>query len=418
MGAIFYSNWKKEEVIIFRFGGYMFKDKNILYIVHKYNSFQKDPIEEAAKYFNKVYVLVRYKPISSIVKYLPFKKLKAFDESVVIDLKGLPKNVEVIKTPVWYVPFGVFNKWLGELHFRAVDRAIKKYNIKFDIVHSHFIWSSGYVGMRLKEKYNVPFVVTGHGFDVYQLPFKNDWWKEKIREILLSANQIVTVSEFNRSFLSKIEIPDSKVKIINNGFSSKDFYLIDKITPRKQLNIDINKKVVIAVGNLEKIKGYDILIESMVKLVLENENILCYIVGEGSQHSNLESLIKQNKLENNVFLVGAKPHDTIMKWMNAGDIFVIPSRMESASVVLLEALACGKPVVSMKVGIVPDIIISDKYGYISENNSNSLAENIGKALRGDWNYNEIANYVNSFSWESSVRELTNIYDNIIDSSKE
>ena len=131
----------------------MLKDKNILYIVHKYNSFQKDPIEEAAKYFNKVYVLVRYKPFSGIVKYLPIKRLKAFDESITSNnAKGLPKNVEVIKTPVWYLPFGVFNKWLGGLHFRAVDRAIKKYDIKFDIVHSHFIWSSGYVGMKVKKK--------------------------------------------------------------------------------------------------------------------------------------------------------------------------------------------------------------------------------------------------------------------------
>ena len=393
----------------------MLKDKNILYIVHKYNSFQKDPIEEAAKYFKKVYVLVRYKPISKIVKYLPFKRLKVFDESVVIDLKSVPENVEVIKTPVWYLPFGIFNRWLGRLHFRAVDKAIKKYNIRFDIVHAHFLWSSGYVGMKLMERYNVPFVVTGHGYDVYQLPFKNDWWKELIKKILLSANHIVTVSEFNKTFLPKINIPDSNIKIINNGFSPKDFYMMDKVTARKELNIDTKKQVLIAVGNLEKIKGYDILIESMEKLVSEDKNILCYIVGEGSQHSNLESLIKQRKLEKNVFLIGAKPHDTIMNWMNAADVFVIPSRMESASVVLLEALACGRPVVSSKVGIVPSVINSDQYGYVLEGNtSDYLYGGIKKALNREWSYKEISEYAQSFSWESSVKELVNIYSNIID----
>ena len=82
------------------------KKKNILYIVHNYNNFQKDPIEEASKYFNKVYVLVRYKPISDIVDKIPLKSLKKFRKEYVLDLRELPSNVEVIKTAVWYFPYG------------------------------------------------------------------------------------------------------------------------------------------------------------------------------------------------------------------------------------------------------------------------------------------------------------------------
>ena len=129
----------------------MFKDKTALYIVHNYNTFQKDSIEEVAKYFKEVYVLVRYKPISKIARYLPFKWIKKYDDSYVLDLRNLPPNVTVLKTPVWYLPFGVFYKWLGNLHYKSVKQIIKRYNINFDLVHCHFIWSSGYVGMKIKE---------------------------------------------------------------------------------------------------------------------------------------------------------------------------------------------------------------------------------------------------------------------------
>ena len=140
----------------------MLKEKNILYIVHNYTSFQKDPIEEAARYFKKVYVLVRYKPISRIAKHIPIKWIKKYDDSLIIDTWNIPNNVEVIRTPVWYLPYGIFYKILGTLHFRAVERAIKKHQIIIDLVHSHFIWSSGFVGMKLKEKYHVTQIILLH----------------------------------------------------------------------------------------------------------------------------------------------------------------------------------------------------------------------------------------------------------------
>ena len=74
------------------------RKNNILYIVHDYTNFQKDLIDEAAKYFKKVYVLVRYKPISGIVKHIPIKWLKKFDDTLVIDIWNIPSNVEVILT--------------------------------------------------------------------------------------------------------------------------------------------------------------------------------------------------------------------------------------------------------------------------------------------------------------------------------
>jgi glycosyltransferase involved in cell wall biosynthesis len=396
----------------------MFKDKTILYIVHNYNSFQKDPIEEIAKNFKKVYVLVRYKPISKIARLLPFKSLKKYDDKYVMDLSNKPKNVEVIKTPVWYLPFGVFYKWLGELHFRAVDRVIKKNNIKFDLVHCHFLWSSGYVGMRLKQKYKKPFIVTGHGFDVYQLPFESISWKEKIIKILHSADKVITVNENNRELLLNLGIENKNIEVLSNSYNSKLFYPIDKEDTRKKLGIKSDIKVLLSVGNLESIKGHKYLIEAINLLREEYPDLHCYIIGGGSLYEELKSLIRSLNLQKNIFLIGPLLHDKINVWINACDIFVLPSLEESFGVVQLEAFSCGRPVVATETEGSKGLITSPNYGSLSKiKDSFGLADSIKSALKQNWEETKIIHYASYFKQDRKLRELLNIYENFVTTEK-
>lgn len=390
----------------------MFKDKTILYIVHNYNSFQKDPIEEIAKNFKKVYVLVRYKPISKIARYIPFKWLKKYDDKYVIDLSNKPENVEVIKTPVWYLPFGIFYKWLGELHFRAVNRVIKRRKIKFDLVHCHFLWSSGYVGKKLKEKYKKPFIVTGHGFDVYQLPFESTFWKNKIISILHSADKVITVNENNRKILFNFGMKN--IEVLGNSFNSRIFYPIYKKDSRKKLGIKSTTKVLLSVGNLEKIKGHKYLIEAVNLLKDEYPDLHCYIIGGGSLYGELKSLINSLDLQENVFLVGPLLHDKINIWINACDVFVFPSLEESFGIVQLEAFACGKPIVATKNEGSKEIIISKDYGYLCGiEDSKDLATKIQKTLNKKWERSKIISYSGTFDQENINRKLLSLYKTVL-----
>ena len=182
----------------------MLKDKNILYIVHNYTNFQKDQIEEASRHFNKVYVLVRYKLVTVIANFLKLKVLQKYREENCIDTHDLPDNVEIFKTPVSYIPYGPIYKLVGNFHYKAVKKVVEGNNLKFDIVHSHFLWSAGYAGMKIAQEYSVPFVVTGHGYDVYSLPFKDKEWNSKIKEVVDYADEVITISSFNKKFLEKI----------------------------------------------------------------------------------------------------------------------------------------------------------------------------------------------------------------------
>jgi len=115
-----------------------------------------------------------------------------------------------------------------------------------------------------------------------------------------------------------------------------------------------------------------------------------------------------------VSFLGVKPHSEICDYINISDVFVLPSRNEGAPVVLLEALACGKPVVASKVGNVKDILESRDCGYIvNPEDSKALADAISKSLNRNWNTNGIVEYAKRFSWENSVKEILRIYIKVI-----
>lgn len=397
----------------------MLKDKTILYIVHNYNTFQKDPIEELSKYFKKVYVLVRYKPISKIVKYLPFISLKKYEDSYVVDLNNVPDNVEVIRTPVWYLPWGIFYKWAGYLHYRAVKRAIKKYNIKFDLIHSHFTWTAGYVGMRLKEDYKKPFIVTGHGFDVYDLPFQGEYWKNIIKKILQSADKVLTVSKGNEEIIGGLGVNSFNVVTIPNSYNSKEIFPLDKTECRKELGIPQREKVLLSIGDLGEVKGHKYLIDAVkiLKLKEDYSNIHCYIVGGGSLMKSLQRRIRELDLKDNIFLIGHVQHKEINKWINACNLFVLPSLAESFGIVQIEAFACGKPVVASRNEGSKEVITSKEYGYLCEvGDPEDLAEKIDKALKKHWDKEKIIGYSNRFRQEEINKKLLEIYKKMLDNN--
>jgi len=385
--------------------------KNIIFIVHNYTSFQKDNIECLAKHIENAFVLVRYKPFSKITKFIPISWIKnKFSEENVIDTSDIPENVHIIKTPVLYLPYGIFNRFLGYLHFRSVEKAIKKNSIKFDLIHAHFLWSSGYVGMKLKQKYNVPLVVTGHGYDVYKLPFISSFFRKNIKKILQSADKVITVSQKNKEIMVNLGIKSEKISVIFNGYNSKLFFRKDKTLTQKNLSINLLKKNILTIGNLEKIKGHKYLISAITTLELSKE-IHLYIIGAGSQEKKLKKLVNLLNLNEKISFVGQLPHKDLCDWMNVCDFFVLSSLNEGLPTVILEAFGCGKPIVSTNVGGIPEIVPNDNYGILVEpENPIKLGNALMHALEKNWNNDEIFNYGKQFTVIENTNKLLDIYN--------
>ena len=89
---------------------------------------------------------------------------------------------------------------IGVHQYKLINKLIKKNKLSFDIIHSHFVWPSGYVGAKIKQTHKKPLLITAHGYDIYDLPFRNSFWKKKIVFALKKADKIITVSKNNRIF--------------------------------------------------------------------------------------------------------------------------------------------------------------------------------------------------------------------------
>lgn len=386
--------------------------KNILFLTHDYSTFTKDQIEEIAKYFNKVYVLFRYKPIAEISNFINFPYLNIYKKSYVMNLNNVPKNIEVIPIPLWYLPTDFFYKKIGEWHFKAVDKIIEKNKIHFDLIHAHFAWSAGFVGKKLKEKYNKPLIITGHGYDVYYLPFKNFDWRRRMQSVFNAANFVITVSKSNYLKLKKLQI-NSIINIINNGYDEKLFFpKIQKIC-RKSLKIDQNKKILLSIGSLEKVKGHSYLIEAMSIINKTHKNILLYIIGDGALRYQLQKQIVNLKLGNIITLLGSKKREDLIDWINCSDIFILPSISESFGVVQIEALACGKPIVATKNGGSEEIIISNNIGILCKKQDiTELSNAIEKALIKKWNSKYLITYSRKYQIKNICKKIVDVYSRV------
>lgn len=368
--------------------------------------FVKDQVDAMRQHFREVVVIA---PILRSVGLLP-------EDSLCRDYQY--ENVRVYFPRSFYIPWPLYRRFgLGSLYYdsrcSAVDRLIREKGIAFDLIHAHFVWPSADIGRHLKEQYGVPVVVTAHGYDAYELPFLNEIWERRARAVLNAADAIITVSKRNEECIRRLGVT-KPVHVIPNGFRSDLFYPRDQGECRRVLGLPLDRKILLTVGNLVEVKGHRYLVEAMGQVVKEREDVLCVIVGSGPLKGQLERQIRDLGLEGHVRLVGGRPHEEIPLWMNACDVFVLPSLNEGNPTVMFECLGCGRPFVGSDVGGVGDIISSDAYGHLVRSaHSGDLAENILLVLEEKWNSAMIATYADHYTWTSIIGDIRSIYGEVI-----
>lgn len=326
-------------------------------------------------------------------------------------------NVRVYYPRAVYIPWPLYRRFgLGPLYYdtrcSAVERLIRQEQIEFDLVHAHFTWPSADIGRHLKEQYGVPVVVTAHGYDAYELPFLNEIWEGRVRTVLNAADAIITVSRKNEECIRSLGVT-KPVHVIPNGFRSDLFYPRDQAECRRALGLPLDRKILLAVGNLVEVKGHRYLVEAMAEVVEERQDVLCVIVGSGPLKGRLEGQVRALGLGEYVRLVGGRPHEEIPIWMNACDVFVLPSLNEGNPTVMFECLGCGRPFVGSDVGGVREIISSKDYGLVYKSgDAEDLAENILISLDYNWDYAFIVGYAENYSWKNIFKRIHHIYSEI------
>ena len=342
---------------------------------------------------------------------------------------NIPQNINNLNVNVIEVPYIKKIRGLSYLKngYKIGKKIIEKYDI--DLIHSHYAFPQGVLGAKLSKKYNIPNILTLHGSDVLKLS-KNPVGKSFFNYAVNNTDKLICVSNF-----LKQELPatcQNKSTVIYNGvdfnlFNTKnnrdDNYAIfvGSFVPQKGLNLLVD--VIKDIDYNFKFIGDGPLYNS-IKNKIKNENLPNNFQGKLSDRS--EASIPKSKIcefpvgniLSNIELLGRQNPQMVAQYIKNSSFLILPSISEGLGMTIIEAMACGKPVIGTKVGGIPELIKNNYNGFLIEpNNPDELKLRIkflidntnGKKLRKELGTNgEI--FSKSFDWKKTAKEVHKLYN--------
>ena len=298
---------------------------------------------------------------------------------------------------------------------------------KLDIVHAQFTVPSAIAAAFLySRKKRTPLVIT-HRSDLDSQFFVNPIYKGGIllsnflyKKVLQQANYIICTAESFANSSPVLKDFQDKITIIPNGINLKPFNnLPAKAECCNKLGLPLNANVILFVGYLANYKGPDILLRAMPMILKDKSRVQLVFVGEGPFKSNLESFAEALNISSNVTFAGLIDDDLKKAfYYKSADVFVLPSLSESFGNVILEAMACGVPVVASKVGGIPDIVKHGKNGLlVPPKDPEALADAIIYLLENEDIREKMGKkgqeMVKDYSWEKVAEETEEVYEMVL-----
>ena len=275
---------------------------------------------------------------------------------------------------------------------------------KFDCIDAHYVYPDGFAAVLLGKLLRVPVIVSARGTDINLFP-----WFRSIRPMiqwtLRQADGVIAVSAALREAMVELGTPPDKIQVIPNGVDPQRFEPVDRQAARRHLGLPAEGQAIVQVGSLISSKGPRLLIAALAEIAPRFPDLRLYLLGEGSLRKKLESLVRENGLEQRVLLVGSRPNEELKFWYSAADLTCLASLREGMPNVVLESLACGTPVVATRVGGVPEILISSELGLMAEPNVQSIAMALKSALETSWDREALVRHARTRTWTEVAGEV-------------
>ena len=251
----------------------------------------------------------------------------------------------------------------------------------------------------------------------------NSLLRSSEKKLMKRSDALIAVSMYTKKELTEFyDIDEEKVHVIYNGVDVQKFKPNkDRTGLRRELGLEEKQKIILFVGRLYQRKGLGTLFQSISKVVQNFKDAKFVISGEGFRQ-NKEKLLKlaeKLKIENSVLFVGYFPDEKLPDLYAASDIFVLPALYENFPFAILEAQATGLPVISTKVGGIPELVTNKKNGLLVEPaNSEQLTEEIMILLQNPKFAEELGKRARQlieekFAWPLIKNEVVDLYCKIL-----
>jgi glycosyltransferase involved in cell wall biosynthesis len=301
--------------------------------------------------------------------------------------------------------------WLASL-VPHCDRLRKEF--PFDIIHAHFSYPDGVVAAELARRYGVPFIITEHA----------RWrpWMDRypsVRKLAMDASRSAafhtSVSRFVRDQIRDFTGESERLVVTHLGVNGDVFVPPDPGEQRYPNQI-------LYVGRLHLVKGVDVLLNAMTlmlrrrpatRLVLLGGN---FYSGTSGEVAHIHQLAADLKLQGNLEFVGPKSPAEVAVYMRRSAVVVLASRSETFGAVLVEALACGTPVVATRCGGPEDVVTEELGRLVPKEDPEALGEALAAVLENPEQFPASVlrqTALDRFSWESVARKTLDLYERAV-----
>ncbi len=302
------------------------------------------------------------------------------------------------------MPFHALLMFLGS--FARVRRL--HHSAEIDCIDAHFVYPDGLAAVLLGKIFGVPVTVSARGTDINLYPSFR-LIRPMIRWTLSQADGVIAVSGALKESMVRLGVDPHKIRVIPNGVNADLFHLLDRDEARRKLNLPPEVPLLVSVGALIRSKGHLILIRAFARIAPRHPELKLYILGEGPLRSELDSLIRELKLQATVRLLGKRPNHELAYWFNAAEVSLLTSEREGWPNVLTESLACGTPVVATRVGGVPEILHSRELGIVVDQTVDSIADGLERALLTKWDREAISKQTRARTWSAVAGEVEGVF---------
>ncbi len=347
------------------------------------------------------------------------------------DLGYGQRVIHVPAGPQQPLPKALWSRYLDAFTENVLD-LVQRQGWRYDLVHSHY-WLSGRVAAVLQRAWQVPWVHMYHTLAQLKPPlYRGEDDAERIaweQRLALEAHQVVCATPAEQMFLNwHYRVPLERLVVIPPGVDLARFYPIPQQEARSYVGLDPEQRVLLYVGRFDPIKGLEVLFEAMARLrdrkVLPRGRTTLILIGgaQDEPHNRdlayLRTLRDSRGLQDLITFIGPRAQDVLPYYYSAADVVVLPSHYESFGLVVLEAMACGRPVVASQVGGLLSLVRHGETGFlVPPQDPDALAGYLCLLLQDEDLRRRMGrcgvHHARRYHWQRVARRMADLYRHLV-----
>ena len=294
--------------------------------------------------------------------------------------------------------------------YRTLCRAAKcllNSGFRPDVIDAHYFYPDGVAAVWLGGHLDIPVVVTARGTDVNLIPeFRIP--RRLIGRAAAEADGLITVCQALKDELIELGVTPERVVVLRNGVDLELFRPLDRVSARKRLGL--GRRTLGSVGHLIERKGHHHVIRALARL--PDAELL--IVGEGPERSALTALAEEQGVSARVHFLGTMTQSELCELYNALDVLVLASSREGWANVLLEAMACGTPVVASNAWGNPEVVTAPEAGMLMPTlDAAGIAAAIERLYASMPSREATRHYAEKFDWQPTTQGQLKLFREVL-----